>query len=66
MVARSIKRTIVCKELVNNALAPQNLDNQTQAVHWLKPKGLDICPANMAFPSPYATGKFKRFGDLPG
>jgi hypothetical protein len=39
--------------------------DQTQALHVLKSKGVDIRAADLAFLSPYATSKLKRFGDYP-
>ena len=39
--------------------------DQTQALHTLKAKGISIRPADLAFLSPYATSKLKRFGDYP-
>jgi len=39
--------------------------NQTQALHTLKSQGFKIRPADLAFLSPYATSKLKRFGDYP-
>ena len=38
---------------------------QTQAIHTLKSKGVNIRPADLAFLSPYATSKLKRFGEYP-
>jgi hypothetical protein len=43
-------------------VALQNVVDQTQALHTLKSKGVNICPADLAFLSPYATSKLKRFG----
>lgn len=39
--------------------------DQTQALHTLKSKGVSIRAADLAFLSPYATSKLKRFGDYP-
>jgi hypothetical protein len=39
--------------------------DQTQALHALKSQGSDIHAADLAFLSPYATSKLKRFGDYP-
>jgi Tn3 transposase DDE domain len=50
---------------VTNAVALQNAVEQTQALHTLKSKGVNIRPADLAFLSPYATCKPKRFGDYP-
>ena len=46
-------------------MALQNVVDQTQALQVLKSKGIDIRPADLAFLSPYATNKFKRFGEYP-
>ena len=46
-------------------MALQNVVDQTQALHTLKSKGVNIRAANLAFLSPYATSKLKRFGDYP-
>jgi TnpA family transposase len=53
------EKAIVYNELVTNAV------DQTQALHTLKSKGVSIRPADLAFLSPYATSKLKRFGDYP-
>ena len=47
------EKAIVYNELVTNAL------------HTLKSKGVNIRAADLAFLSPYATSKLKRFGDYP-
>ena len=36
-----------------------------QALHMLNSKGVSIRPADLAYLSPYATSKLKRFGDYP-
>jgi len=59
------EKAIVYNELVANAVALQNVVDQTQALHTLKSKGVSIRPADLAFLSPYATSKLKRFGDYP-
>jgi hypothetical protein len=41
------------------------LMSTTQALHALKSKGGRIGLADLAFLSPYATSKLKRFGDYP-
>lgn len=46
-------------------MALQNVADRTQALHTLKSKGVSIRPADLAFLSPYATSKLKRFGDYP-
>ena len=53
----------VYNELVTNAVASQNVLDQTQALHLLRAEGVSIRPADLAFLSPYATSKLKRFGD---
>ena len=59
------EKAIVYNELVTNAVALQKVVNQTQALHMLKAEGVSIRPADLAFLSPYATSKLKRFGDYP-
>ena len=59
------EKAMVYNELVTNAVALQNVVDQTQALHALKSKGVTIRPADLAFLSPYATSKLKRFGDYP-
>ena len=36
-----------------------------QALHALKSQGINVRTADLAFLSPYATSKLKRFGDYP-
>jgi len=57
------EKAIVYNELVTNAVALQTVVDQTQALHALKTQGVSIRPADLAFLSPYATSKLKRFGD---
>jgi len=59
------EKAVVYNELVTNAVALQNVVDQTQALHTLKSKGVNIRVADLAFLSPYATSKLKRFGDYP-
>ena len=59
------EKAIVYNELVTNAVALQNVVDQTQALHTLKSKGVNVSVADLAFLSPYATSKLKRFGDYP-
>jgi TnpA family transposase len=59
------EKAIVYNELVTNAVALQNVVDQTQALHTLKSKGINIRATDLAFLSPYATSKLKRFGDYP-
>jgi hypothetical protein len=50
---------------VTNAVALQTVLDQTQALHALKSNGIKIRTSDLAFLSPYATSKLKRFGDYP-
>ena len=59
------EKAIVYNELVTNAVALQNVVDQTQALHTLKSNGINIRSADLAILSPYATSKLKRFGDYP-
>ena len=59
------EKAIVYNELVANAVALQNVVDQTQAIHTLKSKGVSIRPTDLAFLSPYVTSKLKRFGEYP-
>ena len=59
------EKAIVYNELVANAVALQTVVDQTQAIHTLKVKGVNIRPTDLAFLSPYATSKLKRFGEYP-
>lgn len=59
------ERAIVYNELVTNVVVLQNVVEQTQALHALKSKGINIRSADLAFLSPYATSKLKLFGDYP-
>ena len=59
------EKAIIYNELVANAVALQNVVDQTQALHALKSEGVHIRHADLAFLSPYATSKLKRFGDYP-
>ena len=59
------EKAIVYNELVTNAVALQNVVDQTQALHALKSQGINFNAADLAFLSPYATSKLKRFGDYP-
>ena len=59
------EKAIVYNKLVANAVALQTEADQTQAIHTLKSKGVSIRPADLAFLSPYATSKLKRFGEYP-
>lgn len=57
------EKAIVHNELVTNAVALQNVVDQAQAFHAMKSKGTNVRAAHLAFLSPYATRKLKRFGD---
>jgi hypothetical protein len=57
------EKAIVYNELVANAVARQNVVDQTHALHALAAEGLVINHADLAFLSPYATRNLKRFGD---
>jgi TnpA family transposase len=59
------EKAIVYNELVTNAVALQNVVDQTQALHALKSEGVAIEPADLPYLSPYATRNLKRFGDCP-
>ena len=59
------KKAIVYNELIANAVALQNVVDQTQALHQLKAEGINFSPDDLAFLSPCATSKLKRFGDYP-
>ena len=59
------EKAIVYNELVTNAVALQTVVDQTQALHALKSNGINIRTSDLAFLSPYATSKIKRFGDYP-
>ena len=59
------EKAIVYNELVTNAVALQNVVDQTQALHALKSQGINVRASDLAFLSPYATSKLKRFGDYP-
>jgi TnpA family transposase len=59
------EKAIVYNELVANAVALQNVVDQTQAIHALKAEGVAIRHDDLAFLSPYGTANLKRFGDYP-
>lgn len=59
------EKAIGYNELVANAVALQNVVDQTQALHTLKSKGINIRLADLTFLSPYTTSKLKRFGKYP-
>jgi TnpA family transposase len=57
------QKAVVYNELVANAVALQNVVDQTQALHALKREGVPVDVADLAFLSPYGTSHLKRFGD---
>ena len=59
------EKAIVYNELVTNAVALQTVVDQTQALQASKSNGINIRTSDLAFLSPYATSKIKRFGDYP-
>jgi len=59
------EKAIVYNELRANAVALQNVVDQTQALHTLKSKGISIRAADVPFLSPYTTSNLKRFGEYP-
>jgi TnpA family transposase len=59
------EKAIIYNELVANAVALQNVIDQTQALHVVRAKGIEVHASDVAFLSPYATGHLKRFGDYP-
>jgi hypothetical protein len=59
------EKAIVYNELVANGVALLNVVDQTRALPSLKSDGTSIRLADLAFLSPYATSKLKRFGDYP-
>jgi TnpA family transposase len=59
------EKAIVYNELVANAVALQNVVDQTRALHALKSEGTRFSNADLAFLSPYGTSNLKRFGNFP-
>ncbi len=59
------EKAVVYNELVANAVALQNVVDQTRALHALKADGIAVNHADLAFLSPYATSHLKRFGEYP-
>ena len=51
------EKAIVYNELVTNAVALQDVVDQTQALHMLKADGVSIRPTDLAFLSPHVTSK---------
>ncbi len=50
---------------VANAVALQTVADQTQALHALRRRGIEIPAQDLAHLSPYPTGRVKRFGEYP-
>jgi Tn3 transposase DDE domain len=59
------EKAIVYNELVANAVAVQIVADQTQALHELRRRGIEIAAEDLAHFSPYPTGRVKRFGQYP-
>ena len=59
------EKAIVYNELVTNAVAVQTVADQTQALHELQRRGIEISAEDLAHFSPYPTSRVKRFGDYP-
>jgi hypothetical protein len=58
-------KAIVYNELVANAVAVQTVADQTQALHQLRRRGIEIAAEDLAHFSPYPTNRVKRFGEYP-
>ena len=59
------EKAIVYNELVANAVAVQTVADQTQALHELRRRGIEIAAEDLAHFSPYPTSRVKRFGEYP-
>lgn len=59
------EKAMVYNELVANAVALQTVADQTQALHALRRRGIEIPAEDLAHLSPYPTGRVKRFGEYP-
>jgi TnpA family transposase len=59
------EKAIVYNELVANAVAVQTVADQTQALHELRRRGIEISAEDLAHFSPYPTSRVKRFGEYP-
>ncbi len=59
------EKAIVYNELVANAVALQTVADQTQALHELRRRGIEVSPEDLAYFSPYPTSRVKRFGEYP-
>jgi hypothetical protein len=56
------EKAIVYNELVANAVAVQTVADQTQALHELRRRGIEIAAEDLAHFSPYPISRVKRFG----
>lgn len=43
----------------------QTVADQTQALHELRRRGVEVSAADLAYFSPYPTSRLKRFGEYP-
>ena len=59
------EKAIVYNELVANAVAVQTVADQTQALHELRRRGIEIAAEDLAHFTPYPTSRVKRFGEYP-
>ena len=59
------EKAMVYNELVANAVALQTVADQTDALHELRRRGIDIPAEDLTHFSPYPTSKVKRFGEYP-
>jgi Tn3 transposase DDE domain len=59
------EKAIVYIELVANAVAVQNVADQTRALHALREQGINISAEDLSYLSPYTTSRLKRFGQYP-
>jgi len=59
------EKAIVYNELVVNAVALQTVADQTDALHELQRRGIEITAEDLSYLSPFPTSKVKRFGDYP-
>ncbi len=59
------EKAIVYNELVANAVAVQTVADQTQALHELWRRGIEIAAEDLAHFTPYPTSRVKRFGEYP-
>jgi hypothetical protein len=59
------EKAIVYNELVANAVALQTVADQTQALHELRQRGIEIAAEDLSHFSPYPTSRVKRFGEYP-